>query len=173
MGTLHEPRRPQDLRHASLVARLNSCRYRHRPPTEVPDQPDNEREERSQNQERQSEDDKEPETCAAAKGGDIAAHGSPRVATDPTAKHGKVLNARAAVKTHIAAKRCGIAPNNTIALHHNAPAKGGDVAVDVAANPNAATEAGHFGDRLVGSYGDVMAELSPVVRASRKGGCSQ
>src|ERR1700756_1659220 len=173
VGTRNKPRRPQNIRHASVVANkggeLNSRRHRYRWPGEAPDQPHDECDEASQKQEGQAENDEQPQCRAAAKGGDIAAHGSPGIAADAPAEHGQAFDVRPSVEAHVSAKRCRIASHYGVALHHNATAEGGDIAIDASANPHATTKAGHFRDFLIASDGDVVAELSSVVRTFSKG----
>jgi hypothetical protein len=144
-------------------SQLNSRSHGYGWADEAPNQPDDERNERSQKHEGQAENKKKPQRSAPTEGGDITAHGSPGIAADAPAKHGQGLDVRAAIEAYISAEDCRIASDNGVALHHHAPAESRDIAIDAASNPNATIEAGHLRDMLITSDGDVMTELSSVV----------
>ena len=72
------------------------------------------------------------------------------------------------IETNIAPKGGRVAPYLALILDQNASAENRGVALNLAADSHIAAEASHFRDFLIGSHGDVMAELSAIVGAIGK-----
>jgi hypothetical protein len=134
-----------------------------RRPCESPDKPYNQGNHRSQQHERQSEDEKQPQACTAGKVRDVSLDLSPWITADASSKHAHGLHLCAFIEAYISAEGCGVAADAGILFDDNAPTESRDVTVDAASNVNAAAKTGRLARTFISANGDVMAKLGSVV----------